>query len=172
MSLHYDASIKHPTSIPIKEKAEVTNLQFGRQPTALTIDFNAEEVPKPTDMTRQIPRYNETGVVGLGKPNSVAAIKHNVQHVPLRAPKVVHGLNSLRNPQAGIIVEGAEFFGKQEKVPGLRDTLNEDRLDYINRDMMRVDKASATDKLEFKSGLHNTAVRRTRTRMPTKQGYL
>ena len=172
MATHYDPKLNYQGLEPIKTKAEVTNVQFGRQPTALVVDPNPEEVPKPRDMTRQIPRRNETGVQGLGKPFSVASIKHNTQHVPLRAPKVVHGVNSLANAQAGVITGDAEFFGKQQSVPGLKDTLNEDPLDYIKRDMTRVDKANAEDKVEFKSGLHNTAVRRTRTRKPTKMAYL
>lgn len=172
MATHYDPSLVPKEVEPIKTKDEVTNVQFGRQPTALTIAPNPEEVPRPRDMTRQIPRRNDTGIIGLGKPFSVASIKHNTQHVPLRAPKVVHGLNSLANAQAGVIVADAEFFGKQQNVPGLKDTLNEDPLDYIKRDMTRVDKATAEDKVEFKSGLHNTAVRRTRTRKPVKSGYL
>ena len=168
---HYDAKMNPPGLDPVKSKSEVTNVSVGREVKLLHVKQNVEPVPKPVDMTRQVPRYNETGVYNLGKPFRVAKLTQNNQHVPLRKPAVVHGVNALANSQAGVITGTAEFFGKQSQVKGLKDTLNEDPLDYITRDMTRIEKATATDVVDIRSGLHNTAVRRTRARKPA-EGYL
>lgn len=167
---HFDESLSKGASL--KPKGEVTNIQFGRNIPTLDVLQTDETVPKPPDMTRQIPRMNKGTIIGLGDPMNVAAIKHNVQHVPRRKPVVVHGLNSLANAQAAVYTGTAEFFGDQSSVPGLRDSLNFDSHDNLKRDMLRVSKASATDEIEAKGGLHETFVRRTRTRKPVKQNYV
>ena len=123
-------------------------------------------------MTRQIPRYNGGTPMGLTEPFKVAGIRSNVQHVPRRAPVVVHGLNSLNNSQANVITGDAEYFGTQQSVKALRDSLNFDPLDNLKKDMLRVNKADAKDEITAKSGLHNTFVKRSRVRQRAGQIYV
>ena len=53
-----------------------------------------------------------------------------------------------------------------------KDSLNYDPLDQISKDMLRINKADATEKITVKGGLHNTSVTRSRTRKPSGKTYL
>ena len=150
----------------LKDKKTVSNVNFGRNLPTLQVAPLEETVPKPADMTRQIPRFNETGVRAIGQPMEPGSIHSAVNHVPRRKPMVVHGVNALTNSQFGIIQGEAEYFGAQQAVPAVTDRLNEDRLDALKKDMTRVQKSEVTDVVDFKGGLHDTVVRRTRTRVP------
>lgn len=170
--IRYDGSANPAWLKTIKNKREVSNINYGRSINTLTVDPASEPVTQPRDMTRQIPRSNGGTPIGLNDPMRVARIQHNVQHVPLRAPEIIHGLNALGNSKAAVYTGTAEFFGKQQSVPGLRDTLNEDKLDSLKKDMTRINKADATDAVEIKGGLHNTSVTRTRTRKPAVMSHI
>lgn len=171
-AIHYDAGLNPDYIKPLKNKQEVTNTKFGRSLETLAIVASEEPVVKPTDMTRQIPRYNCGTQMGYNDPMSVAAIEHNVNHVPRRKPMVVHGVNSLRNSKAAVITGEAEFFGTQQGVVGLTETLNYDSLDQIKKDMLRINKADAMDEVTAKAGLHNTRVTRSRTRKRAGKIYV
>lgn len=170
--VHYNLNIKHPDSTPLKNKLDVSNIQFGRAITTMEVVAPEEPVEAPKDMTRQIPRYNGGTQMGYTAPFKVAGIAHNVPHVPRRAPEVVHGVNSLRNSQANVIVKDAEFFGAQQSVKAVKDHLNYDPLDKIQKDMTRIQKAEAKDEVTAKAGLHNTNVVRTRTRRRAGEIYV
>jgi hypothetical protein len=163
-AIHYEPSIKHPDSQPLKNKEQVTNIHVGRGLTTLSLAPSDEPVEAPKDMTRQIPRYNGGTQMGYTAPFKVAGISHNVPYVPRRVPEVVHGVNGLRNSQANVITKDAEFFGAQQSVKAVKDHLNYDPLDKIQKDMTRIQKAEAKDEVTAKAGLHNTNVVRTRTR--------
>lgn len=163
-SMHYDAS--KISGNPIKQKDEVTNVKFGTRPALLEVNPQPERVPRPADMTRQIPRRNSNVPIDYGAPFRVASIKQNSMTVPLRTPAVIRGVNALSNQHAGVIRPKAEFFAKQKTVNGLKDSMNYDPLDYIQRDMSRIQKASATDTVEMQSDELSSSVRRTRTRKP------
>lgn len=169
---HYDPALNPDYLRPIQPKNKVTNIKHGRTLTTMIVDDSEEPVPRPTDMTRQIPRKNKGTPHDLGGHMRVAKIAHNVNHVPRREPVVVHGLNSLANSHANVITKDAEFFGEQRSVPGLKDSLNYDPLDQISKDMLRINKADATEKITVKGGLHNTSVTRSRTRKPSGKTYL
>ena len=168
-SAHYDGSKDHPAVDPIKDKMGVTNVLFGKRPALLSVEPSPERVSRPADMTRQIPRRNVNVQQNYGSPFKVAGIKQNNNHVPLRVPAVIRGVNALSNQQAGVIRSDAEFFAKQQSVVGLTDKLNEDKLDYYKRDMMRYQKAVATDTVEMQSDPLSSSVRRTRTRKPASK---
>ena len=169
---HYNTNANYPGIKPLKKHEEVTNVQFGRNLSSLQVEAPVEPVTKPADMTRQIPRYNVGTQMGYNDPLKVSMISQQTAYVPRRAPVVVHGVNSLRNSQAGIIKGDAEFFATQQNVKALRDTLNDDPLYGIKRDMLRVSRADATDEIQAKSGLHNTKVVRSRTRTRVGQIYV
>ena len=154
---------------PLKNKDDVVNINFGRSLPTYSLRPHVEPVPKPKDMTRQIPRRNETGIRAIGSAMEPGKIHHAVNHVPRRQPVVVHGLNALANNQPGIIQGATEYFGTQQSVPALTDRLNEDRLDSLKKDMTRVQLSDVSDVVDFKGGLHNTQVRRTRTRVPKRK---
>ena len=171
-AIHYDAGLNPDYIQPLKNKQEVTNTNFGRSIETLSVVASDEPVAKPTDMTRQIPRFNLGTQMGYNDPMRVAAIEHNVNHVPRRKPAVIHGVNSLSNSKAAVITGEAEFFGTQQGVVGLRDTLNYDPLDQLKKDMLRINKADAVDEITAKSGLHNTNVSRSRTRKRAGKIYV
>ena len=79
------------------------------------------------------------------------------------------GVNALTNSEFGIIQASTDYYGAQQSVPALTDKLNEDRLDALKKDMTRVQKAEVSDVVDFKGGLHDTQVRRTRTRVPKRK---
>lgn len=172
LDMHYNENMKAPGITNLKNKADVTNLHFGRGLNTMKVDAPEEPVSRPEDMTRQIPRYNCGTQMGYNDPMKVASIQQHNQHVPRRAPTVIHGVNSLKNSQANVIRGEAEFFGTQQGVKALKDTLNYDPLDKINKDMMRVNKTQAVDEITAKAGLHNTEVRRSRTRKRVGQIYV
>jgi hypothetical protein len=169
-SMHYDGSLVPPETNPIKSKEDVTNVKIGTRPALLAVEPQPERVARPADMTRQIPRRNSNVPLNYESPMRVASIKHNVQHVPLRTPAIVRGVNALSNSQAGVIRQEAEFFGKQKTISAVRDSLNHDPLDYYKRDMMRMQKAEASDSVEMQSDVLSSSVRRTRTRKPIAKG--
>lgn len=170
--VHYNMNIHHESAKPLKNKLDVTNVEYGRNLPAMKVVALEEPVEQPTDMTRQIPRYNVGTPMDYTSPFNVAKISHNVPHVPNRKPVVIHGVNSLRNSQASVITGEAEFHGAQQGVKALRDTLNYDPIDQIKKDMLRVNKASAVDEVASTPGLHNTKVVRTRTRKRSGQMYI
>jgi hypothetical protein len=169
---HYDSVKGYQGITPLKKHEDVTNVQFGRNLTTLQVEAPQEAVPPPKDMTRQIPRYNVGTQMGYNDPFKVAMIGQQTAYVPRRAPVVVHGVNSLSNSQANVIKGDAEFFGDQQSVKALKDTLNYDPLDSLKKDMLRVSKADAVDEIQAKSGLHNTKVVRSRTRKRAGQIYV
>ena len=154
---------------PLKNKKEVVNVNFGRTLPTLRVDPDIEPVMKPRDMTRQIPRFNETGVRAIGSAMEPGSIHYAVNHVPRRKPVVVHGVNALTNSEFGIIQGEAEYFGAQQAVGAVTDSLNEDRLDTIKKDMTRIQKSDVSDVVDYVGGLHGTQVRRTRTRAPKRK---
>jgi len=170
--LHYDGSLNPSYLKPLKKKSEVTNIQYGRTLPTFTVEPQEESVEKPKDMTRQIPRFNVGTPMDYDSQFRVATIKTNTNHVPRRKPVVIHGVNSLANSQAGIVQGEAEFFGDQQGVKALRDTLNYDPMDQIQKDMLRISKADAVDEVTAKGGLHNTHVKRTRTRRRAGKLYI
>ena len=156
-----------PKSINIlKDKKTVSNVNYGRNLPTLKVQPALEPVPKPSDMTRQIPRFNETGVRALGAAMEPGQIHKAVNHVPRRKPVVVHGVNSLANSQFGILQAQAEYYGTQQGVGAVVDSLSENSLDTIKKDMTRIQKSDVTDVVDFRGGLHDTVVVRTRTRRP------
>lgn len=169
----YDTTKQFEGIKPLKNQMEVTNVQFGRSIPTLRVEAPEEPVGYPKDMTRQIPRYNVGALsYSTNEPLKVARISQHTTHVPRRAPTVIHGVNSLNNSQANVIRGEAEFFGVQQGVKALKDTLNYDPLDQIKKDMLRISKADATDEITAKSGLHNTEVRRSRVRKRAGQIYV
>lgn len=168
-NLGYNAAAMPSEINVLKNKKEVSNINFGRPyiRPPLTVDPLVEPVSKPNDMTRQIPRRNNTGVMNLNSHMEPARVQHAVNHVPRRKPAVVHGVNALTNKHFGIVQNEAEFFATQQGVKAVKDTLNEDRLYDLHNKMTRLQQAIATDEVEYQGGLHNTAVRRTRTRKST-----
>lgn len=157
------------TTKPLKNKTDVVNTNFGRNVPTYKLVPAFESVSKPQDMTRQISRYNETGVRAIGSAMEPGYIHHAVNHVPRRKPVVVHGLNALSNSNFRVIQADTEYYGAQQSVNALTDRLNEDRLDSINKDMTRIQKAEVSDVIDAKGGLSDTQVRRMRTRVPKKK---
>jgi hypothetical protein len=169
---HYNTQKSFSGIMPLKKHGDVTNHQFGRNIPVLRVEAPEEAVPPPKDMTRQIPRYNIGTQMGYNDPFKVSMISQQTAYVPRRAPVVVHGVNSLKNSQANVIKGDAEFFGDQQSVRALKDTLNYDPLDSLKKDMLRVSKADSVDEIQAKSGLHNTKVVRSRTRKRAGQIYV
>lgn len=169
---HFNQGMKDPNTTDLKNKMDVTNVKYGRFLETMSVVALEEPVEQPKDMTRQIPRFNVGTPIGYNDPMRVAEIRQDLQHVPNRKPVVIHGVNSLRNSTAAVITGEAEFCGTQQGVKALRDTLNYDPSDQIKKDMLRVNKANAEDKVEATPGLHNTKVVRTRTRKRSGQLYI